>query len=139
MRDVPPVLAGIKASMQHMSQRQQVLAQNIANSETPGYRGRELEAPDFSSLVQGAGGTPRVAAPRVMLTDAMQGLGAVQPAGANGVIFDTDIAETKPDGNNVTLEDQLLRMGELQADFTAMAGLYRKQMDLMRKALGRSG
>jgi hypothetical protein len=42
-------------------------------------------------------------------------------------MLDKDISETKPDGNNVTLEDQLLKMGQIQADFTAMTGLYRKQ------------
>lgn len=141
MADVPPILAGIRANMQHLAARQQVLAQNIANSETPGYRSRDMEGPDFSDLMrsQGAGGVPSVGRPQVQLTSAMRGLGAIQPPGAGGVIFDTDVVETKPDGNNVTLEDQLLRMGEVQADFTAMTGLYRKQLGLIQAAIGKRG
>jgi flagellar basal-body rod protein FlgB len=52
-------------------------------------------------------------------------------------VLDGDTTETKPDGNNVTLEDQLLTLGQVQADFAAMTNLYRKQMGLMKTALGR--
>ena len=134
------LLQGLTQAMHHLSDRQRVIAQNIANSETPGYRSRDLEAPDFSSLVaaQGAaGGAPRVARPRVNVTSGMAALGVSASAGSR-TIEDRDVSETKPDGNNVTLEDQLLRMGEVQADFATLTGLYRKQMGLIRGAIGRS-
>lgn len=133
--NTPPILAGIRERMQNLSERQRVVAQNIANSETPGYKAREVSEPNFASLVGGSG---MIAAPRVELTSRMKSLGAIQPVGA-GVILDRDITETKPDGNNVTLEDQLLKMGEIQADFTAMTGLYRKQMSMLKTAVGGRG
>jgi flagellar basal-body rod protein FlgB len=133
--NTPPILSGIRERMQNLSERQRVVAQNIANSETPGYKAREVAAPDFAGLIGGSG---MVATPKVELTGRMKSLGAVQPAGA-GIVFDKDITETKPDGNNVTLEDQLLKMGEIQADFTAMTNLYRKQMSMLKTALGRGG
>ena len=134
--NTPPILAGIRDRMHNLADRQRVLAQNIANSETPGYKARDVAEPDFAALVGGSG---MVAKPRVELTQRMKSLGAVQPIGA-GVIFDKDITETKPDGNNVTLEDQLLKMGEVQADFTAMTNLYRKQMAMLKTAVtGRGG
>jgi flagellar basal-body rod protein FlgB len=133
--NTPPILAGIRERMQNLSERQRVVAQNLANSETPGYKAREVAAPNFASLVGGSG---KIAAPQVQLTDRMKGLGAIQPLGA-GVILDKDISETKPDGNNVTLEDQLLKMGEIQADFTAMTSLYRKQMMMLKTAVGGRG
>ncbi|MGK6356691.1 flagellar basal body protein [Sphingomonas sp. DT-207] len=134
--NTPPILAGIRDRMHNLADRQRVLAQNIANSETPGYKARDVAEPNFAALVGGSG---MVAKPRVELTQRMRSLGAVQPIGA-GVIFDKDITETKPDGNNVTLEDQLLKMGEVQADFTAMTNLYRKQMSMLKTAItGRGG
>lgn len=134
--NTPPILAGIRDRMHNLADRQRVLAQNIANSETPGYKARDVAEPDFAALVGGSG---MIAKPRVELTQRMKGLGAVQPIGT-GVIFDKDITETKPDGNNVTLEDQLLKMGEVQADFTAMTNLYRKQMAMLKTAVtGRGG
>lgn len=136
MGDIPPLLAGIQTRMRNLSDRQNVIAQNIANSETPGYKAREVSEPSFAGLVNSGG--IGVARPQVQLTEAMKGLGAIQPIGA-GVVFDKDISETKPDGNNVTLEDQLLKMGQIQADFTAMTSLYRKQISMMKTAVGRGG
>ena len=136
----PPILQGLTEAMRHLSDRQRVVAQNIANSETPGYRSRDLQAPDFSSLVaaHGSTGGPRVSRPRVTVTSGMAALGASAPTGGS-VVLDRDVSETKPNGNNVTLEDQLLRIGQMQADFATLTGLYRKQMGLLRSAIGRSG
>ncbi|WP_294258387.1 flagellar basal body protein [uncultured Sphingomonas sp.] len=137
MSEMPTIFSAIQMRMQNLSQRQQVIAQNLANSETPGYKSRDVSEPNFGDLLQGAGGIS-IAKPRVELTGTMKNLGAVQPMGS-GVVFDKDVTETKPDGNNVTLEDQLLKMGKVQADFSAMTNIYRKQMVLMKTALGKAG
>jgi len=137
MSDMPTIFSAIQMRMQNLSQRQQVIAQNLANSETPGDKARDVSEPNFGDLLQGAGGIS-IAKPRVELTGTMKNLGAVQPVG-NGLVFDKDVTETKPDGNNVTLEDQLLKMGKVQADFSAMTNIYRKQMVLLKTALGKAG
>lgn len=131
----PTLIAGIGQAMQHLSERQRVVAQNIANSETPGFKAREVAPPDFSDLVQQTG-SGRVARPRVEITGSMAALGARQPLSGR-VTLDQDVTETKPDGNNVTIEEQLLKMGRIQADFTALTNLYRKQMALMKTAVGK--
>lgn len=130
------LFAGMRERMINLSDRQRVIATNIANSDTPGYKAREVAEPNFAAMLGGGSGT--VAAPRVELTAAMKRLGAVQPAGA-GIVLDKSVTETKPDGNNVTLEDQLLKLGQVQADFAAMTNLYRKQHLLLKTALGRGG
>jgi len=132
----PNLLQGIDKAMRHLSGRQKVIAQNIANSETPGFKAREVEAPDFGGLLAGQQGGPRVVRPRVTISGGMAAMGAKPPSGAGGVILDPETMETKPDGNNVTLEEQLLKMGQVQADFTALTNLYRKQMSLLKTAAG---
>ena len=133
----PPLLAGIGLAMKNLSERQRVIAQNIANSETPGFKAREVAAPNFSSLLSAQeSGKPAVARPRIALTSGMTSLGAHQIMAGN-VVADRDVSETKPDGNNVVLEDQLLKMGQVQADFATMTSLYRKQMGLLKAAIGR--
>ena len=133
------ILTGIRAEMKFLSERQRVIAQNIANSETPGFKARDVAAPNFAALLgsQG-GGAPSVPTPSITLTSGMAALGAIQPRSAP-TMLDKNVTETKPDGNNVTLEDQLLKMGEVQADFAAMTNLYRKQLSMLKTALGRSG
>lgn len=133
---VPPLMRGIGQSMSHLSRRQQVIAQNIANADTPGYKARELEAPSFAHMVETGGA--RVARPTVQLSGAMKALGATQQLSA-GIIPDEDVTETKPDGNNVTLEEQVMKLGAIQAEFAALTNLYRKQMQLLKTATGRNG
>lgn len=140
MTSTPSLLAGIGQSMKNLSHRQRVIAENIANGETPGFKARTVAAPDFSSLVEvysGSGGKPQVRRPQVQLSGGMAAMGARAPQGGGGVTLDTDVSETKPDGNNVTLEDQLLKMGAVQSDFAAMTNLYRKQIGFLKTAAGR--
>lgn len=138
----PAILGGIEREMRHLAERQRIIAQNIANSETTGYKAREVEAPNFADLLaqqDAGGGTPRIARPRVSLTAGMTALGARGTMSGGSIVLDHNVTETKPDGNNVTLEDQLLKMGQVQADFAAMTSLYRKQQGLLKTALGKGG
>jgi len=139
MSSLPPIFDGMGQAMKYMAEHQRVIAENIANNETPGFKARTVDAPDFSSLVSqyGVAGTPRVSRPKVELSSGMTALGARPPLAGSHVVLDGDTTETKPDGNNVTLEDQVLTLGQVQADFAAMTNLYRKQMGLMKTALGR--
>ena len=133
----PPLLAGIGDAMRNLSERQRVIAQNIANSETPAFKARDVQAPDFSRLLSGQeAGKPSVTRPHVTLTSGMSALGA-RPLMAGNIVLDANVSETKPDGNNVVLEDQLLKMGQVQADFATMTSLYRKQIGLLKSAIGR--
>ncbi|WP_171743741.1 flagellar basal body rod protein FlgB [Sphingomonas sp. AP4-R1] len=138
----PPLLDAIARSMHQLDQRQRVVAENIANSETPHYKARDVAPADFSALLasqqQARGRAAHVHRPLVAISDAMVALGASRPRDPR-VIDDKDTSETKPDGNNVGLEDQLLKMGQIQTDFSALTNLYRKQMGLIESALGRSG
>lgn len=135
----PSLLTGLTQAMKHLSERQRVTAQNIANSDTPGFKAKELTAPNFGQLVEsGTAGSPRVSRPRIAVSSEMARLGARGPADPN-VVLDRNVSETKPDGNNVTLEDQLLKMGQIQTDFTTLTNLYRKQMGLLKTAIGRNG
>lgn len=132
------IMDNLTRSMRYLSDRQHAIAGNIANSETPGYKARDVEKPDFSAMIEGQSSnfsTPRITRPHVDLTSAMTLMGA-QPLRASGSIAYKNISETKPDGNNVTLEDQLLDIGSIQADFATMTSISRNLDGLMTKALG---
>lgn len=133
---LPSLITGISDAMRYLDTRKTVIARNIANGDTPGFKAQETAPPSFAGMVQN--GAMRIAAPTVELSGAMVAMGARQPKGGN-IVLDHDVTETKPDGNNVTLEDQLLKLGTIQQDFATLTNLYRKQMSLLKTALGKGG
>ena len=47
--------------------------------------------------------------------------------------------ETKPDGNAVVVEEQMLKVNQNAMDQNTIVNLYRKQIGLLKTAIGRSG
>ncbi len=107
--------------------RQRVLAQNIANIDTPHWAGRDV-AP-FAATLRGtaAGGALEVAR-------TAEGHLAPKPTGGAS---SAAIGERAPDGNSVSLDDQLTRIAETDAAHELTADLYRKYLGMFRTALGR--
>lgn len=139
MSSTPPLIEAITRSLHHLAARQRVVAGNIANNDTPHYQAQEIAAPDFSALLaeqlEGVR-VIRVTHPVIGASAQMLALGATPPRDTR-IVRDEGVSETKPDGNNVTLEDQLLKLGQVQADYGALTNIYRKQMALLSAAIGR--
>ena len=124
-----PLLGQIKGRLSWLDERQRVIAQNVANSDTPGYVGRDLNTPtDFAAaLRQGGGGV------QMTRTSAMH----IAPANANVQRFQTTDApdsETTLDGNAVVVEEQMLKMAESRMAYDAAIGFYQKSMQMLRLA-----
>ncbi len=120
--------------MDWLGDRQRVLAQNIANADTPGYLPRDLKDLSFRSLLQ-----PRPSA-RVDLaaTDPMHRPGAVtRPAYGERTVREDELVTLS--GNAVELEDELRKVSETSVDYQTMTNLYRKHVELIKTALGRGG
>jgi flagellar basal-body rod protein FlgB len=130
---LPRITGDITTMMHHLADRQRVIAGNIANADTPGFKAREMAPPALPAT--GPGGACSIARPRIVLSAEMRAMGAA--TATPGEVHDADTLETKPDGNNVTLEEQVLKMGAIQADFAALSRLYAKQIGFVKTALGK--
>ena len=121
-----PLLSQIKGRLTWLDQRQRVIAENVANADTPGYAARDLNQPaDFAAALRGG----RVQMTR---TSAMH----IAPIGA-GARFEVNRApdsETTLDGNSVVVEEQMLKMAESRMAYDAAIGLYQKSMQMLRLA-----
>jgi flagellar basal-body rod protein FlgB len=126
-----------ETQLRHLSQRQKVIAENIANSDTPGYRARDVADTGFAKqLARATDGRTAVSAPQIEMPQAFAKLGSRMAAQGNSVI-DKNVMETKPNGNTVSLEEQLAKQADVQMDYATITNLYRKQMGLIRTALGK--
>ncbi|MCB1369163.1 MAG: FlgB family protein [Rhodobacteraceae bacterium] len=121
------ILSQAQALIRHASQRQTLVAANIANADTPGYRSRDLRP--FSD-------TYDASAPPDALRRTRPGhFNAPRDMGAAGAIETGDAA--KPNGNNVSLESEMIRGAHLRGQYDMALGIYRTSLSILRTSLGR--
>ncbi len=92
--------------MDLLANRQKLVAANVANADTPGYKTKDL---DFSGVLAGVGGQPRV----------------TEPAGL----------KSKNDGNNVSLDREMRILAENGLRFSAAASLLKSELRVLRSAI----
>ncbi len=128
-----PVLDALRAKMKWHQVRQRVLAENVANADTPGFQAREVKPLKFQSMVK----LSATAGTGLNVTNAKHisnTPSAVENAGFRRV-KDSDF-DTTPSGNSVVLEEQMMRVAQNQMDHQAATTLYSKSIGLLRMALG---
>ena len=125
-----PLFAMLKSRLGHLSERQRLISQNVANSDTPGYRPQDVRPFSFSAHVAAASSS---GAGQPARTDKAHLSGTVRRAGPHRAVEGKD-SEVTLDGNAVSLEEQMLKMGEARMSYDAAIGFYQKSMGLLRMA-----
>jgi flagellar basal-body rod protein FlgB len=125
-----PVLTALRTRMQWHQERQRVLAENIANSDTPNFRPRDLVEPTFDRALA----SPVSSLP-MMRTNAAH----IAASGADGSFAANNKGgyETRPAGNAVSLEDEMQKSATNQMDFAAATSLYSRSLGLLKLAIGK--
>lgn len=116
-----------RALGQHVATRQNIVARNIANSDTPGFKAGDLEPFEDAYHRQGIGGL-RTTDPRHLPA------AEFSPATARISLTETGVS---PNGNSVSLEAELLKAAELKRGHDLSLGIYRSGLDLIRTSIGR--
>jgi flagellar basal-body rod protein FlgB len=120
----------LRTRMQWHQERQKVLAQNVANADTPNYKARDLVAPDFQ----------RALGRQTALTLARTDAAHIGGGGGGGSQFQVERGaanESRPTGNAVNLEDEMIKVAANQMDYQAAASLYSRSLGLLKTALGK--
>ena len=129
-----PLLSALRTKMQWHQERQRVLAENVSNANTPNFRPTDLVEPKFDTKGANIGGG--MGSLGMMRTSATH-ISAVGGApsfrgdgGRSGFL-------TKPAGNAVNLEDQMLKVSANQMDYAAATSLYSRSLGLLKTAIGK--
>jgi len=109
-----------------LDRRQAVLAQNVANADTPGFHPRDLTP--FGRELAGH--------LRLVLARTQPGHGAGSPAIA-GARPDRRAGEVAPDGNAVSLDREAVRIAETDTAHQLAMAVHRSFAGMFRIALGR--
>ena len=132
--DLPqiPLLSMLKERMTWLSQRQDVLSQNIANADTPGYTARDLKPADFARMLQNVTSGNTFSG---LMTDDPRHI-AISTGQVGFENVDSPDVNANPTGNSVSLEEEMIKVADTQAQFQAATNLYSKAMNMMRTAIG---
>jgi flagellar basal-body rod protein FlgB len=125
-----PLFSMLRTRMQWHQERQRVLAENVANADTPRFQARDLVAPNFDPR------RPATAELTLTRTNSAHLGGA-----AGGTRFQLDRGnggfEARPSGNAVSLEEEMLKVANNQMDFQAATSLYTRGLGMLKTAIGR--
>jgi flagellar basal-body rod protein FlgB len=123
-----PILSMLRTRMQWHQQRQQVLAQNVSNADTPNYRPMDLAEPKFNLS------PPGLAPLQLAQTDPGHIAGFGDTSGFRG---DPNQYQVRPAGNAVNLEDEMLKVASNQMDYQAATQLYTRSLGMLKTAIGK--
>ncbi|HVY86913.1 MAG TPA: flagellar basal body rod protein FlgB [Caulobacterales bacterium] len=124
-----PFFGLIRTRLNQLSERQRLIAENIANASTPGYKPRDLDTAAFERALaeqSGQAGLP------MLRTNAMHMSAGGQTPAVN--IVTRPDSETTIDGNQVVLEEEMARASETRMQFETGIALYQKGLQLLRLA-----
>jgi flagellar basal-body rod protein FlgB len=119
----------LRTKLHWNQERQHLLAENVANADTPEFKPGDLAPAKFDA------GSPGVAPLTLLRTNPAHlatSDGAAAFALGRGGEF-----EVVPTGNAVTLEDQMLKVAANQMDFQAATTLYTRGLGLIKTAIGK--
>ncbi|SFT95631.1 FlgB family protein [Sedimentitalea nanhaiensis] len=111
----------------HAGQRQAIVAQNVANADTPDYKARDIKP--FAEVFQGD-------ASAGMRASRAGHLGGAAVSGGAWQTF-TSEEQTDPNGNSVSVELELLKGVEIKRQHDRALAIYKSSLSILRTSLGR--
>ena len=116
-----------QAMARHAALREGAIATNIANADTPGYRAKDVVS--FAESYRMEHAQPMRA------TRA----GHIGADGAYTISVSADPASdaTSPDGNGVSIEDEMVKAVDVKRQHDRALAIYKSSLNVLRASLGR--
>ncbi len=126
------MFALLSAKQRWLGARFNLLAQNVANADTPGYRPRDLDAGGFERLLARHLGER---SPETLRRTDPAHL-AASPPRLTAAARIVPSAETAPDGNAVVLAEQVQKLAATEREYALATSLFRKFRAMFETAVG---
>src|SRR5262245_4640307 len=116
-----PLFAMLRGRLGYLSERQRLIAENVANADTPGFAPKDLKPFSFQAQVNAstaAGAVAmKVSQPGHMVPQSQQAQRRFPGATIKSVRAAD--SETTLDGNSVVLEEEMMKMSEARMNYDA--------------------
>jgi flagellar basal-body rod protein FlgB len=129
-----PILSMLRTRLQWAQTRQRVLAENVANADTPHFQARDLAPLKFEAPGEGAPAAVSTVALATTEPGHLSGFGLSQSP------FRSESKgnyEVRPTGNAVNIEDEMMKVAANQRDYQAATAVYTRSLSLIKTALGK--
>jgi len=130
-----PILSMLRMRLEWSQARQKVLAENVANSDTPSYRARDLTPLKFEAPAEGSPATVSTVALSRTEDGHMTGFGSAASPFRTQTKGDYEV---RPTGNAVNLEEQMMKVAANNMDYQAATAVYTRSLRLIKTALGKA-
>jgi flagellar basal-body rod protein FlgB len=130
-----PILSMLRTRLDWSQERQRVLAENVANADTPGYQARDIAPLKFQEPAEVREAS--VAMVSLARTDAGH-LGGLDQGDSSYQTVKTPGYEVRPTGNAVNLEEEMMKVAGNQMDYQTASALYTRSLNLLKTALGKA-
>ena len=127
------LFAMAQRQIDYLARRQAVLSENVANANTPEYKVKDLAPVSFKDLM-----APPAEAVRATVTNPMHIAPEVTPTRFEEVNVQRP-EESKPDGNQVLIEDQMQKIGDIKGDYELAVNLMMKNINMFKTAIDKNG
>ena len=124
-----PLFSLLTGRMSWLSTRQSVLAENVANADTPNYVARDVKPMDFDGMVAGQNRLEGLSTTNLRHIDVRARKGAIEQEDAVG-------EGGNPTGNVVSIEQEMIKLSDTQIQYQTATNLYQKAVNMFRTALG---
>ena len=131
------LISALKTKMLWHESRQRLLAENVANADTPGYRVKDLKKPSFAEASWQSAQVMAQQGPSASRTHPKHISVGMVATTSNLDMSRAAHFEVTPEGNEVVLEEEMMKVTSNQMDYQAATSLYSKTMGLFRIAIGR--
>ncbi|MEP1538960.1 MAG: FlgB family protein [Paracoccaceae bacterium] len=112
----------------HAGQRQAVIAQNVANADTPGYRAKDI--PTFQATLEGDVSDLQKATRDAHIHGSVSGSARLETI--------RDRAQASLDGNSVSVETEMMKAVETKRQHERALSIYRSALDVLRRTISTS-
>lgn len=123
------VIGMIQRGMSWMSRNHDVVAQNIANADTPDFKAKELRPLDLNGVQR-----QQLTGVRMQVTAPGHLVAASRPSHGNERV-DRDTYEISTTGNSVNLEEQGVKIARNAMDYQLATSLYSKSVGMVRAVI----
>lgn len=117
-----------------LAKRQTVLAENVANANTPSYKAKDVAPLDFKNTLA------RTNAPvAAVTTNPMHIEATIAQPMRTDIVAERRPQESTPNGNSVLIEDQMEKIGQVKSRYEMTLNLFQKNLSMIKISLGKGG